>query len=378
MLEARQKVLTRLSRFSERASLARSDGMPPLITKDQLRDAFESFASPLLSEMPVWWKTTSGTSGRPVDIPYDSAFFLDFKYAAFHKAWQIRFGEMLGSRPYLAIVITDLASEPSGIYIDPLFSAGVIARIAIDVSKMEDVRSVLDLISTNRPQILSTKPSVIAAMTSASAECKPVADLILVGGAALQDHLRRAAQNLFSGAVASIYATSELGVIGSECAHGRMHIYESDLLAIDDHPSAPSQIVVSNISNEALPLESYQTGDAGTISTERCVCGLPWRWIERLEGRVTPLFCFSEGEILSPSCFNKFLRVFPDVREFQVNLVQGRKLLVNVEHVVAPSRELILSMDKFFRNLVPNYVAIQLVEQKFDPHEKFARYRILQ
>lgn len=380
LLEERTNVLERLSLFRPdtpaKAGLRGESHSADLVSKADLRRDFGRYASASLRDMPLWWKTTSGTSGRPVDIPYDAAFYLDFKYGVFHKVWRMLHGEPLGDRPYLALVVTDVTGDESRICIDPLFSQGVVARLSINVSEQDQLRAAVALMSTLGPDILSTKPAVLAAMVGSAPELAPRAQVIIVGGGALAPTLRREAEARFGGRAVSLYATSEVGVIASECAHGRLHLFESDVEVTDDHPEAPSEIIVTSLGNHALPLAGYRTGDKGAIAREPCSCGAAWRWIKRLEGRVVPLFHFSGGEVFSPTRFNSFLRHFPQAREFQVTLGACDELEVRIEHVRAPTAEDRARMERFFAQAVPGYVRFRFTDHVFDSNEKFARFRI--
>lgn len=380
LLDQRTRALERLLQFRPDSPVPAGRNCESrwseLISKSKLRRDFGLYASPSLSQMSLWWKTTSGTSGRPVDIPYEAAFYLDFKYSVFHKVWRMLYGAPLGSRPYLALVVSDVTGDDSRICVDPLFSQGVVARLSVDVGNQDQLRAILTLMMALEPDFLSTKPSILAAMVRAAPELEPRAGVIIVGGAALTPSLRQEAEARFRGKAVSLYATSEVGVVASECAHGRLHIFESDVDVTDSHPLAPSEIVVSSVGNRALPLVGYLTGDAGTIASDPCSCGACWRWIKRLDGRVVPLFQFSGGEVFSPTRFNSFLRRFPQIQEFQVTLVKGDLLEVRVEHLEAPTVEDHDRMERFFAEGVPNYVRIHLADDVFNPNEKFARFRV--
>jgi phenylacetate-coenzyme A ligase PaaK-like adenylate-forming protein len=381
LLEERARGLERLSRFRPdtpaQAGLRGESQSAELVSKADLQRDFERYASASLGDMPLWWKTTSGTSGRPVDIPYDAAFYLDFKYGVFHKVWRMLHGEPLGDRPYFALVVSDVTGDESRICIDPLFSQGVVARLSIDVGEQNQLRVALALMSALGPDILSTKPTVLAAMVGAASELAPRAEVIIVGGAALAPTLRQEAEARFHGKAVSLYATSEVGVVASECAHGRLHVFESDVDVTDDHPESPSEIIVTSLGNRALPLTGYRTGDKGSIAREPCSCGAAWRWIERLDGRIVPLFRFSGGEVFSPTRFNSFLRCFPQAREFQVTLAARDELEVLIEHFGAPTAEDRARMERFFADAVPDYVRFRFSDHVFDPNEKFARFRVV-
>lgn len=383
LLEHRQAALGRLAEFH--ANLGKpacwdASARGPLLDKAGLRESFDRLTALGPENRPLWWKQTSGTSGAAIRIPYSAEFYLDLKYAVFHKAWRLAWGAPLGREPYLAMVLTDMADEAGSIAIDPLFNNGVVARLPLDVSSQQTLKATLRLLRTHRPRIVSTKPSVLAALLSVVEEPVLLAplSLIIVGGAALAPDLRRRAEQVFGARVISLYATSELGVLASECEQHRLHVLAHEVTLFDDHPEAPGQIIATNLRNRALPLRDYQTGDRGQISAGDCSCGARWPWVEQLDGRVVPLFRFADGSVCSPTRFNRFLDVFHGISEFQLELRNGAVLRVRVQPVAELTGDQSDDIREFFRREVPPQTSIEIEVVAFPPHEKFARYRVVE
>jgi phenylacetate-coenzyme A ligase PaaK-like adenylate-forming protein len=379
LLNSREEVLSSLARFHSGKAitypLPRADR---LVDKSSLRTSFADFLSKNLNDLTLWWKTTSGTSGRPLAIPYEASFYLDFKYGVFHKIWFLQKGIPLSDKPYLALVITDVEGDINSICVDPLYSTGVVARVSIDVSDNTQLVGVYRLLEKMQPEFFSTKPSVLAALLSVEPKIDTSIEITVVGGAALSEDLREQVKSRFNGAVSSIYAISEVGVVASQCRDGRMHIFETEVSAICEDATKSSEIIVSNNNNKALPLTSYKTGDTGRIVSGQCSCGLSWRWIEQIEGRTVPLFKFFNGVCFSPTRFNSFIRHFTNVTEFQISLIKSKYLEIKIEIDDTLGSESIDEMKNYFVSLVPNGVSVNLKNHYFDKHEKFARYRVLE
>jgi len=95
------------------------------------------------------------------------------------------------------------------------------------------------------------------------------------------------------------------------------------------------RIVVTNLTNHAMPLIRYDTGDLGIYCGEPCRCGrgLP-RIVEKIPGRAQDLLISDDGRYLPPASFYalfsefgipaaKFQIIQNDRKSFSVKLIQG-------------------------------------------------------
>ncbi len=95
------------------------------------------------------------------------------------------------------------------------------------------------------------------------------------------------------------------------------------------------RIVVTNLTNHAMPLIRYDTGDLGIYCGEPCRCGrgLP-RIVDKIPGRAQDLLISGDGRYLTPGSFYalfsefgipaaKFRIIQNDRRSFSVKLIQG-------------------------------------------------------
>jgi len=111
------------------------------------------------------------------------------------------------------------------------------------------------------------------------------------GGLACQEMLRRIGQSLRV-KTRNMYGTSEVGPIAVACDEQHaMHVMEDWLVVEvmrDDQPVEDGQIgeiVLTDLSNTAMPLIRYHVGDVGRIVIGDCACGRSTRKIEVL-GRI--------------------------------------------------------------------------------------------
>ena len=83
--------------------------------------------------------------------------------------------------------------------------------------------------------------------------------------------------------------------VATECIEARdgLHVHEDHFLVevVDPDTGAPladgaeGELVFTTLAKEAMPLLRYRTGDLGSVTRERCVCGRTTARIRGLRGR---------------------------------------------------------------------------------------------
>lgn len=103
---------------------------------------------------------------------------------------------------------------------------------------------------------------------------------------------RELIENVFSCRVYNEYGCGEVGTIAHECEHGRLHINAENLIVevIDEKGTLVSscqdgELVVTDLSNLAMPLIRYRMADWGVISNEACPCGRNLPILKHVFGR---------------------------------------------------------------------------------------------
>ena len=114
------------------------------------------------------------------------------------------------------------------------------------------------------------------------------------------------------------YGMAEAVANFSECECGRLHIDE-DLAAVEFVPLSDGsafRVIGTNLSNPAMPLIRYDTGDVVQSVGEACPCGRPGRFVDRVDGRKEDYVTLRDGTRIG-----RMDHVFKDmirVREAQI------------------------------------------------------------
>jgi phenylacetate-CoA ligase len=139
-------------------------------------------------------------------------------------------------------------------------------------------------------------------------------------------HDREILEGAFGCRVFNRYGHRELSTIAQECRHGNMHVNEDWLFAevVDENgqpvpPGEIGQVVVTGFFNDGMPFVRYATQDLASITSQPspCPCGLPFRILDNIQGRIQDLIILPGGAALSGIIFPAVLKYY-DIIQFQV------------------------------------------------------------
>ncbi len=137
---------------------------------------------------------------------------------------------------------------------------------------------------------------------------------------------RRTIEHVFGCPVTNRYGCEEVSLIACECErHDGMHINADGVyveVLREGRPADPGEagsIIVTDLTNRAMPLLRYQVGDVGVLSDRQCPCGRGLPLLERLEGREADYVVTSAGELISGiSLTENFALQVPGIAQFQI------------------------------------------------------------
>jgi len=158
------------------------------------------------------------------------------------------------------------------------------------------IESLIGRLNDLRPRLVTTYPSVGRALAREQIEgrLKIAPQLVFTGSEVLTPGVRSLMELAWGeGHVFDHYGATETGSIAAECVRHRLHMAE-DLLVVEavDRENRPvpagiasDKLLVTVLFRRTQPLIRYEISDRVVVSTGRCDCGLPWRVLERVEGR---------------------------------------------------------------------------------------------
>ncbi len=214
-----------------------------------------------------------------------------------------------------------------GVRYTPLF-AMVVGRVAPEEA--------YERLTTYGFNVLVSDPFWLARLTEIARERgRPHAMKLLVGGGeGITPRLRAELERFWDAPLCMTYASTEAAtVLGFECgARDGYHVNEFDFVVEIDRPDADGygEVVVTTVNRAVMPLLRYRTGDVARWVDGRCRCGLPFRRISAIRGRVDEQVSCAWGNV-HPEFFAPLLAEVPGLGpDWQVAVVE-RGLTPTVE-----------------------------------------------
>lgn len=305
-----------------------SFGNIPLLTKDIIRKEFKGLTSDDIDKRRWYENTSGGSTGEPVcfiqDRDYDEWLWAS---AMLCDCWS---GYSRGGRK-----IVLWGSERDILMgrekLKTRIGRWVRNQIWLNAFRMthEQMSSYVKVINKTKPvQILAYVNSIYefskfikqnslsiyspkAVMTSASALCP---------------HMRETIESIFKTKIFDRYGSREVGNIACECeAHSGLHVFPLthyvEILNKDGvaaEPGEAGEIVITLLTNYAMPLIRYRIGDMGVWTQERCHCGREWPILKEVTGRVSDIFLKKDGTQIYGGYFTQLFYFQNWVKKFQV------------------------------------------------------------
>ncbi|MGE4588894.1 MAG: phenylacetate--CoA ligase family protein [Acidaminococcaceae bacterium] len=195
-----------------------------------------------------------------------------------------------------------------------------------------DLAAIAKSLATVRPELIMGYSSMLGIIAEYLLQ-KGIKDIrpktILATAEMLTEETRLLAMQAFGCPVYNRYASSEFGLIASECEKGNLHIHtERFVLEVlkDGKPVPPGEegeIFITDLDNYAFPFLRYATGDIGAVSPIPCSCGRGLPVLKKLSGRTADYIKTPSGiAVLAVETFTAFRTVCSNHEIKRVQIVQ--------------------------------------------------------
>ncbi len=177
---------------------------------------------------------------------------------------------------------------------------------AILLDYRADVSVLWQAVLRERPAILTTFPSLLAALVQQSlADGRRPEGLreVRTVGEALSGDLQSICEALWRVRITNVYSAAEIGIIAFPCReHGRMHVQSEsvklEILRPDRTPCGVGEegdVVLTPLHNFAMPLIRYDIGDRAAFGPP-CACGRHLPVLSSIPGRARDMVTLPNGE----------------------------------------------------------------------------------
>lgn len=301
----------------------------PILTKAAIRDNFERLQSSDINVRRCYFNTSGGSTGEPIRLIQDR------EYSERSRAVTIMFSKWANKD------IGDLEIRLWGSERDVFTgTAGMAAQLRnrgtnmciLNAFRMTPVkmREYLGILNRRWPTLIVAYAQAIYELAK-FAEQEGIAVVpqraILTSAGTLYGFMRTKIETVFKTKVFNRYGSREVGDIASECdAHQHLHLAPlGNLIEIVDDggnrvpAGVEGNILVTCLTNFAMPLVRYQIGDRGVLSEDTvCGCGRPGPMLKAVLGRNVDAFRTADGTLVDGEYFTHLLYFRDWVKQFQV------------------------------------------------------------
>ena len=166
----------------------------------------------------------------------------------------------------------------------------------------------------------------------------------------LHDWQRVVIEEVFGVPATNRYGCEEVSLIACQCErHAGLHVAaESVYTEVGGKPTGTGKLLVTDLTNAAMPLIRYEIGDVVTLSDVPCACGRGLPVIDKVEGRDADFVVTPAGTLISGiSLTENFATKVPGTAQLQIVQETRNRLLLRLvrdEHFTEASRRKIASL----------------------------------
>ena len=95
-------------------------------------------------------------------------------------------------------------------------------------------------------------------------------------------------------------------------------------------PGTPGRILVTDLTNFAMPFIRYETGDVGVWADNPCACGRPFPLLAEVLGRTSDFIVTPAGKLIHGEFFTHLFYDAPEVANFRVHQIALHRLRVDI------------------------------------------------
>lgn len=348
-------------------------GKLPVLSRNEVREEFDSLVSTSYPKKRMVYGVTGGSTGEPARF-----------YTTRQNRWWATSARYLAWR-WAGFEIGDKFAQVSGLRLDrPTFQSfggrieGAIKRrismYSLQTSEEKMERFVRKM-ERFKPKMIYGNAAFVANLAR-FIEDKGIkginVKLVIIDSMSLFDHETEMIERVFGCKIFWNYHNRENGTFASECSeHNGYHLFaqlfvfefvrEGEQVA----PGETGSILVTDLTNYAMPFIRYEVGDMGVPSDDICTCGRGLPLMTKLLGRTSQILVSATGEfIIGPFyvCLEHFFEA-GKIKQYQIVQETPARITVRIIPGRAYASEDSESVRKAMRSIVGDLkIQVKLVD----------------
>ncbi len=312
----------------------------PILSREEVRERFDALVSKSYPQKKMRYGCTGGSTGEPINF-YTTRENRCWSNAARYLAFR-----------WAGIEIGDKFAQIFGLHLDrPLFQSikgkiegKIKRRIAMDAYQMSEktIEKFVQKMKKAKPKALYGNATSVANLA------KYIHDKgtegfhlksVVIDSMSLLEHEVKMIERVFGCKVWWNYHNRENGTFASECSeHNGYHLFSQNFVFefIKEGEKVASgetgSIVVTDLTNYAMPFIRYEVGDLGIPSDDICACGRGLPLMRKLLGRTMEILVSATGELIVAPFFGRLEHIFGacDIRQYQIEQETPAKIVIRI------------------------------------------------
>lgn len=357
----------------------------PLISREEVQTHQELFLS-LVGNRSSWFRSrTSGSTGQPLVSYFDPQCWFVSKYAL-----KMRRMLVCGARPGARIVQVETYSGEELRELErkqKTLWEGIFYRRKY-LSVFEDPLEHLAVLEDFKPHFIYGFPSYFKALAE-QIENGPGIPFRVQGLMSSGEFLSKGTQiyveKVLGTKFLDIYGNTEFKEIAWQCPVGDgYHVNVENVVVelIDPNTGSLSshsgEVVVSTLSNRAMPLIRYRTGDRARWKHGTCACGIAHPMLEKIEGRITEDLILPTIGRVSPYLFTMKIEEVSQVAKYQISLSKDQHLVVRVVLKKGASDQTITLIRETLVRLLQGHVPVEVLKVRRIERDTSGKFHVVE
>jgi len=294
----------------------------PFLTRDDVNNNQETLVSTEYHGK-VFERTTGGSTGKPMKFLVDSSALL-WSYAteARCRSW---FGVKPGDKmAWIYGVLEDFSNWP---WQDRL-AANIKRHRYLNPRTLtnEKMQAFAKMLIKWKPVTFRTYPSAIAIFAHYLRENDITGitpKLIELTGEKGTPDQHQLIEDVFNAPLADHYSSWEIYDMAYQCPEGSLHVIEDRYLELVANgqvvdPGQTGEVVITSLTQSAMPFIRYKNGDLGIYESEKCSCGRGMPVLREIVGRESDLLSNPDGSIVHWTSFFTVIKYKTEVSRYQM------------------------------------------------------------
>lgn len=283
----------------------------PILTKQLIRDNYDSLFSTAVPPKRRRRSTTGGSTGTPLSFCTDNDEWSSWK-ASTLRAWEW-YGLHLGDKIF-SLGGNSINQKKALFTFKGLYDRVIMRNYKFSSSEVSD-----ECMRQHYEDYLRLKPKALRGYGSSlfvfakyieknHLDTLPT-KVILTTGEVLMPEYRQKLESVFKAPVYDAYGAGDGGILSHECPkHSGFHITEescvieiTDVIGKNLPDGEVGFVTTTDLDNYVFPFLRYHVGDMAYLKSELCPCGRSTKLIGQVMGRAGRLLYNKQGTPISPT-----------------------------------------------------------------------------